>query len=144
MAEDVVIRAEGLGKKYMIEHVGQRDNYAALRDSIARGARNMRRNTANFIRGGVIVAGDDPPAVSRQFVGGEILRIADANDLRARVMAEAPGRKGDRRQIRLQMAWRHTDQQPADPVLSHRREFPGHGGLPNNWALLRPGPSTEH
>jgi lipopolysaccharide transport system ATP-binding protein len=58
MAEDVVIRAEGLGKKYMIGHAAERERYVALRDAIARGARNMWRNAANFIRGGVIVVGD--------------------------------------------------------------------------------------
>ena len=113
-----MIRAEGLGKKYMIEHVGQRDNYAALRDSIARGARNMRRNTANFIRGGVIVAGDDPPAVSRQFVGGEILRIADANDLRA------PGHGRGTRPER-----RSTPDTTSDGVAAHRPAAGGSGPL---------------
>ena len=85
MADDVVIRAEGLGKKYMIEHVGQRDNYAALRDAIARGARNMWRNTANFIRGGVIVAGDRAEEfwalrdVSFEVKRGEVLGIIGRN-----------------------------------------------------------------
>ena len=36
----------------------------------------------------------------RQFAG-EVLRIADAEDPAARVMAQAPGRKGDRGQMRL-------------------------------------------
>jgi hypothetical protein len=39
------------------------------------------------------------PAVARQFVG-EVLRITGADDLRARVVPETPGRKGDRRQQR--------------------------------------------
>ena len=68
------------------------------------------------------VAGDDMPAVARQFVG-EVLRITGADDLRARVVPETPGRKGDRGQVRLQMTRRHADQQPADPALVHRRQL---------------------
>src|SRR5262249_39130089 len=34
-----------------------------------------------------------------------------------------PGRKGDRRQMRLQMARRQADDQPADTALTHRRQF---------------------
>src|SRR5208282_3641318 len=51
----------------------------------------------------VPVAGDDAAAIAREFVG-EVLGIADAEDLQARVMAETPGRKGDRGQVRLQVA----------------------------------------
>ena len=36
MAGDVVIRAEGLGKKYVIGHEAQRERYVALRDVLAR------------------------------------------------------------------------------------------------------------
>jgi hypothetical protein len=36
----------------------------------------------------------------RQFVG-EVLRIADAEDPASRVMAQAPGRKGDRGRMRF-------------------------------------------
>jgi hypothetical protein len=43
------------------------------------------------------------PAIARQFVG-EILRIADAEDLRRGIMPETPGREGDRGQQRLQVA----------------------------------------
>ena len=46
------------------------------------------------------VAGDDPPAIARQLVG-EVLRITDAQELGARVVAEAPGRKADRGQVPL-------------------------------------------
>ena len=48
----------------------------------------------------VPVTGDDAPAVARQFVG-ELLRIADAEDLRAWIAAQTPSREGDRRQVRL-------------------------------------------
>ena len=59
----------------------------------------------------VPVAGDNPPAVARQLVG-EVLGIADAEDLGTRPVTEAPGRKGDRRQVRLQVARRQVDDQP--------------------------------
>src|SRR6516165_7311010 len=85
MAEDVVIRAEGLGKKYVIGHAAERERYVALRDAIARGARKMWRNTANFIRGGVIVAGDTAEEfwalrdVSFEVKQGEVLGIIGRN-----------------------------------------------------------------
>ena len=41
------------------------------------------------------VAGDDAPAIARQFVG-EVLRVAHTEDLGAWVVAETPGRKRDR------------------------------------------------
>ena len=56
----------------------------------------------------VPAAGDDLPAIVRQFVG-EILRVADAEKLGARVVPQAPGRKADRGQMRLQVARRHVD-----------------------------------
>ena len=61
----------------------------------------------------VPVAGEDAAAIAREFVG-EILGVADTEDLRTRVVAQAPGRKGDRGQVRLQMARRQADDQPAD------------------------------
>ena len=42
MDSDVVIRAEGLGKKYVIGHESERERYTALRDVIGRSARNCR------------------------------------------------------------------------------------------------------
>jgi hypothetical protein len=72
----------------------------------------------------VPVAGEDKPAVARQFVG-EVLRVAGAVDLHARVVPETPGRKGDRGQVRLEVARRHADDQPADPARAHRRQFRG-------------------
>ena len=48
------------------------------------------------------VARDDALAIARQFVG-KVLGVAGADDLGARVVAEAPGRKADRCHVRLQM-----------------------------------------
>jgi lipopolysaccharide transport system ATP-binding protein len=54
---DVVIRAEGLGKKYLIGHQADRERYTALRDVIARGARGLARSAADILRGRPLVAG---------------------------------------------------------------------------------------
>jgi lipopolysaccharide transport system ATP-binding protein len=58
MAEDVVIRAEGLGKKYMIGHAAQRDRHTTLRDVLAHGASNFWRKTAGMALGRGILADD--------------------------------------------------------------------------------------
>jgi hypothetical protein len=60
MTDDVVIRAEGLGKRYAIGHEAERERYryVALRDVLARGAHNLWRKTADMARGRAIVAGD--------------------------------------------------------------------------------------
>ena len=55
---DVVIRAEGLGKKYLIGHQAEGERYIALRDVIARGARGLARSAADMLRGRPLVAGD--------------------------------------------------------------------------------------
>lgn len=59
MAEDVVIRAEGLGKKYVIGHQAQREGYVALRDVIARNVRTLGRTAMDVVRGRPTVAGDE-------------------------------------------------------------------------------------
>jgi lipopolysaccharide transport system ATP-binding protein len=46
--DEVVIRAENLGKKYVIGHQIQRERYVALRDVLARGAKNAFRKTIGF------------------------------------------------------------------------------------------------
>ena len=67
MADDVVIRAEGLGKKYVIGHDGRTRAPLTLRDVMARGARNAWRKTADMARGRAIVAGD----TSRGILGAQ-------------------------------------------------------------------------
>jgi lipopolysaccharide transport system ATP-binding protein len=58
MASDVVIRAEGLGKRYVLGHTAERERYVALRDVLARGARGVLRRTADMLRGRAVVPGD--------------------------------------------------------------------------------------
>ena len=85
MADDVVIRAEGLGKKYVIGHAAGRERYVALRDVLARGAHNLWRKTADMARGRAIVAGDAVEEfwalkdVSFEVKRGEVLGIIGRN-----------------------------------------------------------------
>jgi lipopolysaccharide transport system ATP-binding protein len=85
MASDVVIRAEGLGKKYIIGHEAQRERYVALRDVLARGARDTWRRTADMLRGRTIVSGDTTEEiwalkdVSFEVKRGEVLGIIGRN-----------------------------------------------------------------
>jgi lipopolysaccharide transport system ATP-binding protein len=55
---DVVIRAEGLGKKYLIGHQSQ-DGYRTLRDVVARQARGLARSVRDIAKGRPNVAGDE-------------------------------------------------------------------------------------
>jgi lipopolysaccharide transport system ATP-binding protein len=59
MSNDVVIRAEGLSKKYLIGHQAERESYTALRDVIARSAKGFARTTRDMLRGKPIIAGDE-------------------------------------------------------------------------------------
>jgi lipopolysaccharide transport system ATP-binding protein len=85
MGDDVVIRAEGLGKKYIIGHAAERERYVALRDVLVRGANNLWRKTASMARGRAIVAGDTVEEfwalkdVSFEVKRGEVLGIIGRN-----------------------------------------------------------------
>jgi lipopolysaccharide transport system ATP-binding protein len=57
---DVVITAEHLSKRYLVGHQsGQRERYTALRDVLAREARNFARKGLDFLHGRPIVQGDE-------------------------------------------------------------------------------------
>ena len=51
MPDEIVIRAEGLGKKYIIGHQAEREDYVALRDVIVRGAKTVVRKAVDTMRG---------------------------------------------------------------------------------------------
>jgi lipopolysaccharide transport system ATP-binding protein len=82
---DIVIRAEGLGKKYLIGHATERERYVALRDVMARAAKNAWRKTADMARGRQIVIGDTVEEfwalkdVSFEVKRGEVLGIIGRN-----------------------------------------------------------------
>ena len=50
MTSDVVIRAESLGKKYLISHDVQRERYTTLREVISGKAKRLARSAANGFR----------------------------------------------------------------------------------------------
>ncbi|WP_417617907.1 ABC transporter ATP-binding protein [Parasphingorhabdus sp.] len=55
---DVMIKAEGLGKSYLIGHQTERESYQALRDVIARTAAGFARSALDILRGRQILMGD--------------------------------------------------------------------------------------
>jgi ABC-type polysaccharide/polyol phosphate transport system ATPase subunit len=85
MTRDIVIRAEGLGKKYVIGHQTERERYTTLRDVLARSGRNLARAAADTLRGRSIVAGDTIEEfwalkdVSFEVKRGEVLGIIGRN-----------------------------------------------------------------
>jgi len=83
---DVVITVENLSKRYLVGHQSvQRERYTALRDVIAREARNFGRKALDFVRGHQIVQGDDVEEfwalrdVSFEVRRGEVLGIIGRN-----------------------------------------------------------------
>src|SRR3954452_17657837 len=85
MADDVVIRAEGLGKRYELGHAADRERYVALRDVLASGARGVLRRTADMLRGRAVIPGDTVEEfwalreVSFEVRRGEVLGIIGRN-----------------------------------------------------------------
>ncbi len=85
MTDDIIIRAEGLGKKYVIGHEAQRERYVALRDVIARSARSALRKAIDMAKGRFVVPGDEMEEfwalkdVSFEVKRGEVLGIIGRN-----------------------------------------------------------------
>jgi homopolymeric O-antigen transport system ATP-binding protein len=85
MADEIVIRADGLGKKYLIGHRDERERYVALRDVLARGAKHAWQKTADLLRGRAIIAGNTLEEfwalrnVSFEVKRGEVLGIIGRN-----------------------------------------------------------------
>lgn len=84
MADDIVIFAEALSKKYVIGHERQRERYVALRDVITRSTRTALRKAADLVKGNVI-PGDEVEEfwalkdVSFEVKRGEVLGIIGRN-----------------------------------------------------------------
>src|SRR5690242_8032759 len=85
MAVDVVIRAEGLGKKYSIKQAAHREQYVALRDELARSARDVWRKAADIFGGRTLVSPGETndfwalKDVSFEVAQGEVLGIIGRN-----------------------------------------------------------------
>lgn len=56
---DIVIKAEGLGKKYLIGHQSERERYTALRDVLTRNVKNVLHKTRQVLSGQQLLAGDE-------------------------------------------------------------------------------------
>lgn len=56
---DIVIKANELGKKYLIGHQSDRERYTALRDVMARGAKGLIYKTRQVLSGQQLLAGDE-------------------------------------------------------------------------------------
>lgn len=82
---DIVIRAEGLGKKYVIAHQAERERYVALRDVLARSARAVKRKAGDVVRGCSPLASDTVEEfwaltdVNFEVRRGEVLGIVGRN-----------------------------------------------------------------
>ena len=83
---ETIITVENLSKRYLIGHrAAQRERYVALRDVLAREARNFARNAIDLVRGRQIVQGDEVEEfwalqnVSFEVKRGEILGIIGRN-----------------------------------------------------------------
>jgi lipopolysaccharide transport system ATP-binding protein len=59
MANDVVIRAEGLGKSYVIGHQSARESYLTLRDAVAHNVHRLGRTAMDLVRGRPMIGGDE-------------------------------------------------------------------------------------
>src|SRR5438132_10797209 len=83
---DIVIAAENLSKSYLVGRLSvERERYIALRDVIAREARNFARKGLDFIRGRQIVQGDEVEEfwaledVSFEVQKGDVLGVIGRN-----------------------------------------------------------------
>src|ERR1700745_1384937 len=82
----IVITAENLSKSYLVGHQSaERERYTALRDVVAREARNFARKGLDFVRGRQIVQGDEVEEfwalrdVTFDVTRGEVLGIIGRN-----------------------------------------------------------------
>lgn len=56
---DIVIKAEGLGKKYLISHQSEREKYFAIRDVMGRALKSFVKTAADAARGKQLLIGDE-------------------------------------------------------------------------------------
>lgn len=82
---DSVIKVNNLSKSYLLSHEGTKERYTALRDVIARNAKNILRSTGNLLNGKQVICGDQVEEfwalrdVSFEVNRGEVLGIIGRN-----------------------------------------------------------------
>lgn len=83
---DIVINAEGLGKRYLIGHQSaERERYTTLRDLMARSLKGLGRSARDMMRGRQIIIGDEVEEfwalndVSFEIRRGEVVGIVGRN-----------------------------------------------------------------
>jgi lipopolysaccharide transport system ATP-binding protein len=82
---DSIIKVSNLSKSYLLGHEGPKERYTALRDVIARNAKNIIRSTGDLLRGKQVVGGDEVEEfwalkdVSFEVKRGEVLGIIGRN-----------------------------------------------------------------
>lgn len=75
MMSDIIIKAENLGKKYIIGHKSANDSYATLRDLIMNNAKNLWHKTRDLAKGKPVIYGDTLEEVwALKDINFEILR----------------------------------------------------------------------
>jgi lipopolysaccharide transport system ATP-binding protein len=112
MSGDVVIHAEGLGKKYVIGHEIVRERYTALRDVIARRAKALVRTTSDMLRGRAIIGGDTTD---------EIWALKDINfEIKRGEVVGIIGRNGAGKSTLLKILSRITEPTEGQVVLHGR------------------------